>query len=439
MDGVPVDPEKYQKWLQSQRDFFAKWDSLLQVFLTLQPEDMLSSHVPDMSIFHTAFDDRLQEDAPPYHFSGFTNFSIEWTYTIDIDQEVFSIDNGAHFRLKNMPKMDGWIQALFHDSQGNRFLLPHLVPVESVATLALDPPSSANSTPYETLQTRLVKPKSLDHISPSHLTGQRLQWMLFDFIQSSQQRDLSATLLTWQAQDLPFRELVFFILCLAIGGKYLALVDQRCVKDPYGEGLYLGMMADNDLEDYDELATSLGVGYHMDGLPMGSAPQETKYWLEGALICLIPQLNYPGILEKAIVDAIEYGRADCTNESFNAVLISIEHLVLIRSLPDGRIDRTEILPLIPIHVHVSKDSRARYGDQALDIFYNAMFTQNSREDDNCEERDVEQLSQHSEQQDYKNNNDRDDKKKRIQRGARSQGGDQGEEYGRRSRGSEGGS
>lgn len=408
MDGVPADPEKYQKWLQSQRDFFAKWDSLLQVFLTLQPDDLLSSHVPEMSIFHTAFDDRLQEDAPPCHLSGFTDWSIEWSYTIDLDQEVFSVDNGAHFRLKNMPRNDEWIKALFHDSQGNRFLLPHLVPADSVATLALEPPSLENSTPYEKLQTRLVKPKSLDHISPSHLTGQRLRWMLFNFIQRSQQRDLSATLLTWQAQDLPFRELVFFILCLAIGGQYLALVDQRRVKDPYGKGLYLGIMTDNDLGDYNELATSLGVGYHMDGPPIGSAPHETKYWLEGALICLVPLLNYPGILEKAIVDAIEYGRADCTKNSFNAVLMSIEHLVLIKSYSDGSIDHTEILPLIPINTHVSKDSRARYGDQALDNFYNAMFTQNNQEEDQSEEVNVEQLSQHSEQQDYKNDNDCDD-------------------------------
>ena len=413
MDGVPADPEKYQKWLQSQRDFFAKWDSLLQVFLTLQPKDMLSSHKPDTSIFHTAFDDRLQEDAPPYHLSGFTDFSIEWTYTIDLDQEVFSVDNGAHFRLKNMPKNDEWIKALFHDSQGNRFLLPHLVHADSVATLALEPPSLDSTTPYETLQTRLVKPKRLDHISSSHLTGQRLQWMLFNFIQSSQQRDLSATLLTWKAQDLPFRELVFFILCLAIGGQYLALVDQRRVKDPYGNGLYLGMLTDNDLGDYSELATSLGVGYHMDGLPMGSAPQETKYWLEGALICLVPQLNYPGILEKAIVDAIGYGRADCTKNSFNAVLMSIEHLVMIKSHSDGSVDHTELLPLILIDTHVSKDSRTRYGDQALDTFYNAMFTQNSQEDDKSEEMDVDQLSQHSKQQDNRNDNDCDDDKDAI--------------------------
>lgn len=399
VEGIPANPEDYRKWLQSQREYFAKWDSLLQVFLTIQPETMhrLSSDEPYVSIFHDAFDERLQQDAPPYHVTGFNDLFIEWIYTIDLDREIFSVDNGAHFHLDHISRDDKWIKALFHDHEDNRFLLPHLVPAESVATLSLDPPSFTMLTPYETLQTRLVKPKSLDHIPPSHLTGQRLRWILFDFIQLSQQQDLSATLLTWQAQDLPFRELVYFILCLATGGEHLTLVDQRRVKKPYSEGLYLGMMKDDDHEGSIELATTLGVGYHMDGLPMGSAPHETKYWFEGALICLVPRLNYPGIFEKAIVDAIEYGRANCTKDSFNAVLMSIEHLVLIKSMPDGSIDHTEVLPLIPIATHLSKDPRARYGDQALDTFYNAMFTKNNQGAERSEEMD-----QTSEQQDIEN-------------------------------------
>lgn len=413
VDSIPTDPQEYQKWLQSQRDFFAKWDSMLQVFLTIQPEDMHKlSDLPDASIFHAAFDDRLQEDAPPYYVSGFNDsMNIEWTYTIDLDQEVFSVDNGAHFRLNRMPKNDEWIEALFTDSESNRFLLPHLVPAESVATLALEPPSFANATPYETLQRRFVKPKGLDHISPSHLTGQRLRWKLFNAIQLSQQRDLSANLLAWKAQDLPFRELVFFILCLAAGGQYLALVDQRRVRNPYGkQGLYLGIMQDDDLEDYNELASSLGVGYHMDGLPIGSAPHETKYWFEEALICLVPRLDSPGILEKAVVDAIEYGRANCIKNSFNAVLMSIEHLVLIKSLPDGTVDHTELMPLIPISPHMSKDSRARYGDQAIDSFYDAMFTKNKQEVEEPDNMDVEQLSQHSDKQNSKSDYGCDDSK-----------------------------
>ena len=163
---------------------------------------------------------------------------------------------------------------------------------------------------------------------------------------------------------------------------------ERRVKKSYREALYLGIPTGNDCRGDTELATSLGVGYHMDGLPMGCAPEETKYWFEGALICLTPQLNYPGILEQAVADAVEYGRANCTRESFNAILISIEHLVLIKSFQDGQRDHTEVLPLLDITAHLSKDAQARYGDEALKSAYDALAkSQQSSEthDEDCED------------------------------------------------------
>lgn len=132
-------------------------------------------------------------------------------------------------------------------------------------------------------------------------------------------------------------------------------------------------MTEDTSEGDTELATCLGVGYHMTGLPVGSAPKDTKYSFEGALVCLVPRLDYPGLLENAIADAIEYGRARCTRNSFNAVLLSIEHLVLIKSFPDGGVDHTELLPLILIPTHYYKDPRARYGDRALDDIYDENF------------------------------------------------------------------
>ena len=262
---------------------------------------------------------------------------------------------------------------------GKRYSLAQLVPADSITTLALDPPSFTTSAEYETLQKRIFEPGSLDRLSPSCLTGLEFRWMLFNHFRLSQQRHLSVNLLSWRAQDLPFRELAFFILCLAVGGEYLALVDQRRVKKPYEEGLYRGIMTNNESGNYTELATSLAVGYHMDGLPMGSAPKETKYWLEGALICLVPRLDSPGVLGKAVADAIDYGHASCIADHFNAVLISIEHLVLIKSLPDGSVEHTGLLPLIPITNHLSMDARARYGDQALDAFYHANFSKDNQE------------------------------------------------------------
>lgn len=396
VESIPADPEEYQKWLRSQRDFFGKWDSILQTILTIQPEDMYKLHLdgPQTHIIHATFDERLQGDAPSYYQSEFNDIWIQWIYTINLDREIFSVNNGAHFRLNQIPAE--WSKALFTDSRGHTFLLPQLVPTESVATLALDSPGSTTSIEYEKLQTRLVKPKSLNYISPSHVTGSRLRWMLFNSFQNTKQLDLSVNLLDWQVQDLSFRELAFFILCLAAGGENLSLVDHRRVKKPYDNASYLGMTT-SDLSESEvdiELATCLGVGYHMDGLPMGSAPGETKYWFEGALVCLARHLDHPGILTKAIADVIKYGRK-CAGTSFNAVLISIEHVVLIKSLPDGSVDHTELLCLIPITTHYSKDARARYGDQVLNAFYDAKFPVKNEETKEPDAMDVEQLSKHT--------------------------------------------
>lgn len=172
--------------------------------------------------------------------------------------------------------------------------------------------------------------------------------------------------------------------------------------------LYLGITTEDSHETAIELATYLGVGYHMAGLSIGSAPVETKYWFEGALICLRPRLDCPGILEQAVADAVEYGRAQCTRSSFNAVLISIEHLVLIKSFPDGTVHHTEVLPLIRIISHLSKDPHARYGDQELANYYSGCYGIQKPKVKEPEELDLEQPNQNSDQQNNRDSRGNDD-------------------------------
>ena len=167
-------------------------------------------------------------------------------------------------------------------------------------------------------------------------------------------------------------------------------------------------MTEDTSEGDTGLATCLGVGYHINGSPVGSAPKDTKYWFEGTLVCLVPRLDYLGLLENAIADAIEYGCARCTPNSFNEVLLSIEHLVLIKSFPNGSVDRTELLPLILIPTHYSKDPRARYGDRALDDFYDEKFSVKKQSVE--EPNETEQLNQHSDRHDSKSDHNADDGK-----------------------------
>lgn len=105
----------------------------------------------------------------------------------------------------------------------------------------------------------------------------------------------------------------------------------------------------------------------MQNLPMGSAPNDSRYWFEGALVRLVPRLNRPGVLEKAVADTIQYGRIHCASKSFHALLISIESVVLIKSYDDGTVDHTAALRLFSIDCHLSMDAWERYND--MDEFY----------------------------------------------------------------------
>lgn len=256
--------DTYNTRLDSQRALYAKWDSLLQTLLCVTPENLLQleSDETHVDVWQAAFDERMESGTPSY-YPGYTDMNIEYTYTIDLDLQVFSTDNAAHYRLNHIPRNEEWIKAMFEDGAGHRFVLPQYVPKESVASLTVEVEDfSPNASDYwKELKTREVKPKTFTS------TSSKIRWKLFNIFQMSQLDDLSVTLLGWTAQDLPFREIVFCILCLAAGGDHLALVDERrVIKPPESqqqerEHLYAAIVKGSDPKGGRELITPVGVGY----------------------------------------------------------------------------------------------------------------------------------------------------------------------------------
>ena len=74
-------------------------------------------------------------------------------------------------------------------------------------------------------------------------------------------------------------------------------------------------------------------------------------------------------MKSAIADAIRYGREDSSRTSFNAILISIGGLVLLRSFPDGRVEHSDVMSLISTSGSSGRDAEHRYGRSWLDNFY----------------------------------------------------------------------
>ena len=73
------------------------------------------------------------------------------TNSWDLDNEKFTVNNGAHFMLEKMPHID-WKAALRESSWRTQFILPGIVPEEAMTDLV---------TPAET-------------ITPSNLLSQQL-------------------------------------------------------------------------------------------------------------------------------------------------------------------------------------------------------------------------------------------------------------------------
>ncbi|KAL9005181.1 MAG: hypothetical protein Q9188_002017 [Gyalolechia gomerana] len=366
VESVPTDPVGYKKWLQALRELFAKWDALLQDLMSIEPDSLrnIRSDKSLVGVLDEAFDARLEQF--PTSSPGFLDLNIGYTYTFDLDHEVFSIDNSAHFHLQHIPRNSKWIEAVCLDDNDCHFAHPRLAPEESLASLAVDNHtfSLTDLEYWKTLSTKEVTAKASCEDVSSHL---RLK--LFDIFKDSQIPNLRVTLLSWTANDLVFRELAFFILCLAADGDYCSIVDVRRILKPTWTSLYGTIVHGEEAEGDSEFISSVGNGFHLKDQPISSAPSTSKYWFNGALVCLVARLDQDGVMEKAVADAIRYGREACKRTSFNALLISVAQLVLIRSVPDGSVQHSPIMPLISTAENSGQDARTRYGKSWLDTFY----------------------------------------------------------------------
>ncbi|KAL8991696.1 MAG: hypothetical protein Q9169_007735 [Polycauliona sp. 2 TL-2023] len=369
VQSVPTDPEDYKRWLEAISELFAKWDDLLSTALSITTDHLrnLESDKSLVGFLAEAFDARLEWF--PIRAPGGLGLWTEYTYTLDLDLEVFTIDSSAHFHLQRIPT--DWISTLGQDEQRRRFVHPRLAPEESIASLAIANHTlpSANMEYWNGLTKREVTARA-DCVDPyTHL-----QLKLFDLFENSQIPSLRVTLNTWTADDLLFRELAYFILSLAAGDEYLTLEDERRILSPIWmpeeTGALYGAVVQGDVPEGErEFIGSVGAGFHLENEPIGTAPAASKYWFKGVLVCLVPRLNEIDIMEKAVADAVRHGREGCGRTSFNAVLISIAHLVLLRSFPDGSIEHTGVMKLLSTSGSLGMDAQHRYDSEWLDDDY----------------------------------------------------------------------
>ena len=150
VDDIPTDPAKYAAWLEEQRSRALEWDKAVEDALCVSRRD-----TGDETVFLSGskdFEDRwwfeimeVDKRHLPDYMPPFNELFIQWIYTLDLDNEIFTVDNGAHFRLDRIARIH-WADLLTIDEYGCRIVVPNLVQDESIASLDICLP-----TPDQTL------------------------------------------------------------------------------------------------------------------------------------------------------------------------------------------------------------------------------------------------------------------------------------------------
>lgn len=123
---VPIDAAKYQEWLAVQRKSAEEWELLYEEFLTIKPGNKVTGELP--KFMHQRF---------PSSLAPLTDTWIEYVYTVDLDRETFSVNNGAHFKLDQISHID-WINSLTKGDLGDMISLPGAVPIEALTSLVVE-------------------------------------------------------------------------------------------------------------------------------------------------------------------------------------------------------------------------------------------------------------------------------------------------------------
>lgn len=207
------------------------------------------------------------------------DMDIRWSYIINLDQEMFTVNWGAHFKLSKIPRENYlWLEALREDDFGRQTMSTDTCPAESIGdpirysdwdTKSL----SQYRCKFKDFSCSIVRTKKrLDPLSNGFHGEVFLSLMFVAF--SDQYRDyLTRFALEWSSTEFVFREIAFAIVSLASGQTLFYSIPPQwylnstiCTQVPVSGGI-LGLDQSN-LPQYIE-------GNHQLGEQPGSAPLES--------------------------------------------------------------------------------------------------------------------------------------------------------------------
>ncbi|KAI9769921.1 MAG: hypothetical protein M1840_003630 [Geoglossum simile] len=362
VSDIPTDPDQYKAWLNKMRATYAEFDKILEEqILRVSDADLKACADPhrnpdlDERQYRPPKRDVLinekLEHLPSVLPDAYNDLFIEWVYTIDLDREVFSVDNGAHFHLDKIPRNDVWIKAVAMDASGLRTLDTEVAPKDCVAHPVLAAlPGLSLLDAYQSLTTKPIRAKASLDLNSGTAHSYMIRLSLWRRFSNKYAQQLSVFLYGWEPQEFVFREFVYAVLCLASGDPdtvhYMSSESLQAVP---GEG-YRWFEGKNGKP---VLLPVFMEGCHHPGIEPGISPIDAPlYWFGGVIICPTVQLNSDRHRNAAIAKAVAFGK-ESGRKWFDALLVSIEHVVLLRLLPGDVVEHTDAISLFSIPVHTS--------------------------------------------------------------------------------------
>ena len=123
---IPADAAKYQEWLATQRKSAEEWEISYEDFLSVKPGNKVTNDVPDFML-----------EQLPSSFTPLNEECLDWIYTVDLDREIFSVNNEDHFKLEQVPHIE-WMDAIGRASLVDQVSLPNPVPMEGVTDFVVE-------------------------------------------------------------------------------------------------------------------------------------------------------------------------------------------------------------------------------------------------------------------------------------------------------------
>ena len=286
----------------------------------------------------------------PQVFPPLNDLFIEWVYVLDLDYEVFSVNNIADFALPKIPER--WVSGMQH------------------ASLDIPAPDLSNgATEYDHLSCKIVEPKTEAHLSSTRYQAPLIVALAYLRLSAKLGDSAARASPVWRPGDFLFKELCLAILCLAsMSPESLSLETVRHDCDHPGYGL-LGFVKKAEIERKVELVSGFARGFHLPHTSPGSAPTHDSYMFHDVLVVLFENLGTLQSIKAGVSRCIHQGR-ERGLDSFHGVVISMDHLVLLQVFPDGHVEHTKSLPLReePVNIQRAREREEGFRDPEEDEY-----------------------------------------------------------------------